>query len=194
MQDAARPVCAALANAIADWSLALLDLARGRPAEAATRLAELLVAPVGVGHRFIVLHAMSDLVEAAVRCDLRPLAEDALPTLERRAGPEAPAWLRALAARCRGLLADGEEAECELREAVRLLAGAARPFDLARSELLLGEHLRRARQRIEAREHLRSALEVFDALGAAPWSERARVELRASGETARKRDPSAILS
>ena len=194
VQDAARPVCAALANAIADWSLALLDLARGRPEEAATRLAELLVAPVGVGHRFIVLHAMSDLVEAAVRCDLRPLAEDALPTLERRAGPEAPAWLRALAARCRGLLADGDEAERELREAVRLLAGAARPFDLARSELLLGEHLRRARQRIEAREHLRAALEVFDALGAAPWSERARVELRASGETARKRDPSAILS
>ena len=90
----------------------------------------------GVGHRFIVLHAMSDLVEAAVRCDLRAVAEDALPTLERRAGPQAPAWLRALAARCRGLLADGDEAERELREAVRLLTGAARPFDLARSELL----------------------------------------------------------
>ena len=58
-----------------------------RPAEAATRLADLRVAPVGVGHRFIVLHAMSDLVEAAVRCDLRAVAEDALPTLERRAGP-----------------------------------------------------------------------------------------------------------
>ena len=115
------------------------------------------------------------------------------PTLERRARPQAPDWLQALAARCRGLLADGDEAERELREAVRLLTGAARPFDLARSELLLGEHLRRARQRIEAREHLRAALVAFDALGAAPWSERARVELRATGETARKRDPSAIL-
>jgi len=63
------------------------------------------------------------------------------------------------------------------------------PFERARTELCLGERLRRARRRAEAREPLRSALEAFERLGAAPWSERARVELSASGETARRRDP-----
>ena len=67
-----------------------------------------------------------------------------------------------------------------------------RPFDLARTQLLLGEHLRRQRRRVDAREHLRAAIENFEALGAAPWAERARAELRATGETARKRDASTL--
>ena len=66
---------------------------------------------------------------------------------------------------------------------------AQRPFERARNELALGEALRRQRRRSEARTHLRNALEVFEKLGTAPWAERARAELRASGETARKRDP-----
>jgi DNA-binding NarL/FixJ family response regulator len=193
VQEAARPAGAALANAIAEWGLALDDLAHGRPEEASARLAAAIAAPTGVGHPFIALHAIPDLVEAAVRGGRRDLAEAALPRLERHAGPDAPAWLRALAARCRGLLAGGDAAEQELAEALVLLAAGGRPFERARVQLLLGEHLRRARQRVDAREHLRAALEGFDALGAAPWSERARVELRASGETARKRDPSAVL-
>jgi DNA-binding CsgD family transcriptional regulator len=65
-----------------------------------------------------------------------------------------------------------------------------RPFDRARTELAYGEHLRRARRRIDAREQLRSALETFQDLQARPWAERASQELRASGETARKRDVS----
>ena len=56
--------------------------------------------------------------------------------------------------------------------------------------MAFGEHLRRSRRRVDAREHLRSALETFEDLGATRWAERARQELRASGETARKRDPS----
>jgi DNA-binding NarL/FixJ family response regulator len=44
---------------------------------------------------------------------------------------------------------------------------------------------------VDAREQLRAAIEGFERLGAEPWAERARAELRASGETARKRDPSA---
>ncbi|HEX8304921.1 MAG TPA: helix-turn-helix transcriptional regulator, partial [Jatrophihabitans sp.] len=56
--------------------------------------------------------------------------------------------------------------------------------------LAYGEHLRRSRRRVAAREHLRAALEVFEDLRAAPWAERATQELRASGETARKRDAS----
>ena len=68
-----------------------------------------------------------------------------------------------------------------------------RPFDLARTELVYGEALRRARRRGEARAHLRNAQETFRRLGATPWADRAGVELRATGETARKRDPSTLI-
>jgi DNA-binding NarL/FixJ family response regulator len=67
-----------------------------------------------------------------------------------------------------------------------------RPFELARTQLLYGEYLRRDKRRAEARAHLRAALDAFDLLGAAPWAERARTELRATGETARKREPSTM--
>jgi DNA-binding CsgD family transcriptional regulator len=70
---------------------------------------------------------------------------------------------------------------------------AARPYALARTQLAYGEFLRRANRRVDARTHLRSALETFTDLGAAPLLARAEQELRASGETARKRDPSTLL-
>ena len=74
---------------------------------------------------------------------------------------------------------------------LRLRAG--RPYDLARAQLAYGELLRRLNRRVEARTHLRAALETFVELGAAPLVERATGELRASGETARKRDPSTLV-
>jgi DNA-binding CsgD family transcriptional regulator len=89
--------------------------------------------------------------------------------------------------------ATGEEAEQAYADAISLHGDGARPLDWARTELLFGEFLRRGRRRAEAREHLREALERFERLGARPWAERARAELRASGETARKRDPSTLL-
>jgi DNA-binding CsgD family transcriptional regulator len=69
----------------------------------------------------------------------------------------------------------------------------ARPYDRARTHLAYGEFLRRAQHRVDARAHLRAALETFDDLRAEPMSARAGQELRASGETARKRDPSTQL-
>ena len=74
-------------------------------------------------------------------------------------------------------------------KALRLHLTAQRPFDRARTELLYGESLRRRRERLQAREHLRAALDLFERLGAHPWAGRARAELRASGETARPRMP-----
>jgi DNA-binding CsgD family transcriptional regulator len=62
------------------------------------------------------------------------------------------------------------------------------PFNRARTELAYGEYLRRARRRVDAREHLRAALETFEGLRAAAWAERATQELRASGESVRRRD------
>jgi DNA-binding CsgD family transcriptional regulator len=95
-------------------------------------------------------------------------------------------------ARCRGLLAPDQAAPTHFEEALALHDGQGRPYDLARTELAYGEALRRARRRGEARTHLRGALETFQRLGAAPWAERAGAELRATGETARRRDPSTL--
>ena len=66
-------------------------------------------------------------------------------------------------------------------------------FEQARTELAYGIALRRMRKRMAARGPLGTALDIFDSLGAAPWAERARQELRACGQTARKRDPSTLL-
>lgn len=174
-----------LPAAEASHALALLDLGMGRPAEALERL-EALVHP-----RLAQLSA-PDLIEAAVLAGRDDAARTALSGFERWIEhSDAPPML-ALLARCRGQLAAGEEAARHFLEALRLHAENDRPFERARTELLYGESLRRARRRLEARAHLRAALETFERLGAVPWAERARRELRASGETARKRDPSTV--
>jgi DNA-binding CsgD family transcriptional regulator len=100
--------------------------------------------------------------------------------------------VQAQLARCRGLLGPDEAAPAHFEAALALHDGHGHPFDLARTELAYGEALRRARRRGEARPRLRRALELFQRLGAAPWAERAGAELRATGETARKRDPSTL--
>ena len=87
--------------------------------------------------------------------------------------------------------ANGDEATTHYEQAVAEIDDA-RPFDAARIQLLYGEHLRRMRRRTDARAHLRGALASFERLGAQPSADRASAELRATGETARKRDPSTI--
>ena len=77
-----------------------------------------------------------------------------------------------------------------VRECARPPRTPDRPYDRARTQLAYGEFLRRTQRRVDARTHLRAALETFEDLRADPLAERAGQELRASGETARKRDPS----
>ena len=94
-------------------------------------------------------------------------------------------WALPLAARSLGLVAaDPAEGDARLAEALRLHDRHRRPLDRARTELLIGERLRRARRKAEARGPLRAALETFEAAGAEPWAARARDELRAAGESA----------
>jgi len=181
----------ALAWSIAEWGVALLDLSDGRPGDAADRLGALGTAAPGLQHPFYVLSSAPDLVEAAVRAGRPDEARAALAIVENAAAPGGPEWLAGLTARSRALMAEGDDAEREYREALRIQEHG-NAFDRARTELALGEHLRRQRRRSEAREPLRSALEGFERLGAKPWAERARGELRATGETARVRDPSAV--
>jgi DNA-binding CsgD family transcriptional regulator len=153
------------------------------------RTAELLEP---VRHTNYVLWA-PDLVEAYVRAGR---LDEALRLNERfgeLAARSGTAWAVASAARCRALLAAEEEFGAAFADALRLArADGVSGFERARTELLWGERLRRSGLRIEAREQLRSALDEFDRIGAASWADLAREELRASGETARPRDPSLV--
>ena len=88
----------------------------------------------------------------------------------------------ARAARCRGILA-GDDFDADFLEAIALHERGDVVFQHARTHLAYGERLRRARRRRDARAQLRAAAEIFDRLDARPWAERARAELRASGET-----------
>ena len=188
--ERARPNGQGIALAIAEWAIALLDLGTGHPDETVARLTNLHSAPSGIGHPFYTLNSAPDLIEACVRAGRRETAEMAMATLLVPGSDDAAPWALAYAARCRALLSEGGEAESEFQAALKLHDLGTNLFDRARTELLYGEFLRRERRRGDAREQLRSALETFERLRAEPWAERARTELRATGETARKRDPS----
>jgi DNA-binding CsgD family transcriptional regulator len=170
-----------------DWACGINEAAAGRTASAVTwfeRMSHPTVAGSAAG---------LDRIEAAVNADRRPTALQWLRPLERFADHAAVPWAMARVAHCRALLADDGTAEQHFQEALAHHRLAARPFERARTELAYGVFLRRARRRVDARTHLQAALDVFEELRAVPWSERARLELRASGQTARRRDPSTTL-
>ena len=176
-------------NSIAHWAVGLLHLGLGKWEAAATRLEAVSSPPAGTGHPFIALRALPDLVEAAVGAGRRDVAESAATRFAEYAGERAPDWELALAARCQALITRPTEAREQLLSAALVYHDRdRRPFNKARTLLLLGEHLRRQRRRAEARPYLREAAEVFRRLGAAPWEQRARAELRATGETIRRED------
>jgi DNA-binding CsgD family transcriptional regulator len=132
--------------------------------------------------------ALPDLVEAAVRAGRRDLAERALHRLADRATATGTPLALGLLARSRALLATPAEARQEYEDALPLLCRTRAAPQLARAHLLYGEWLRRQRRRREARDQLRTAHDMFDGMGLRCFAERARVELRATGERARKRE------
>jgi len=175
-----------IVSEIADWALAVLELGLGHAEDALRRCREISTTPV-------VFWGGLDRIDAAVRTGEREVARAWLDVFESWAESSAADWARAVALHGHALLAEDEkEAERLFLAALALHADAGRPFERARCELAYGEALRRGRRRVHARDHLRAALDAFEGLGATLWAERARVELRASGETARKRDPSTI--
>jgi DNA-binding CsgD family transcriptional regulator len=131
--------------------------------------------------------ALPELVEAAVRVGSFDDASRALGLLAERARVSETDQALGLRARSQALMSEGEAAEALYRESLFCLGRAGGPFDLARAHLLYGEWLRRERRRIDAREQLRTAHRMFDAIGAEAFAERARRELVATGERARKR-------
>ncbi|HEY7732749.1 MAG TPA: AAA family ATPase [Gaiellaceae bacterium] len=169
---------------IAHWGLAVLELGLGRAEEAFRRCGE-------ISTTLVVFWGGLDRIEAAIRAGEPATARTFLDVLEPWAESSGDAWARAVVLHCRALLSeDQSDAGRLFSAALEAHAEGTRPFERARSELAYGEFLRRTRRRVEAREHLRAALDSFEGLGATLWAEKARVELRASGHTARKRDPS----
>jgi DNA-binding CsgD family transcriptional regulator len=131
--------------------------------------------------------ALAELVEAAVRAGASDVAEQALRDLRERTRPAGTNWALGTLARSQALLASGEAAESLYREAIDRLGQTRMVVHLGRAHLLYGEWLRRENRRIDAREQLRIAHEMFHDMGSEAYAERARRELQAAGATARER-------
>jgi DNA-binding CsgD family transcriptional regulator len=131
--------------------------------------------------------ALVELVEAGVRSGAHEEAAAALRQLEERTSATGTDWALGVQAWSRALLTEGPAAEALYREAVDRLTRTRIVVHLARAHLVYGEWLRRENRRVDAREQLRTAHEMFSAFGAEPFAERSRRELRATGETARTR-------
>jgi DNA-binding CsgD family transcriptional regulator len=170
-------------------ALAELELALGNPQETLEQLEQLDQVPLPP----VALLATPDLIDAALRVGEPERARAALERFEAWAPVSDAPLVKGLLARCRAVLAEDEgEAEHLFEEAVREHTHNAPVFERARSQLAYGERLRRARRKIEARTQLRTALDTFEGLGNPLWAERARTELNATGEKARKRDVSTL--
>jgi DNA-binding CsgD family transcriptional regulator len=136
---------------------------------------------------FLSLISTPDLIEAAARCDQRSAAEDALGGFEARAVPSGTPLALGLLARCRALLADDAHAEELYQRSLTSLRRCRGDLQMARTHLVYGEWLRRLRRRIDAREQLRMAHAIFERAGADGFAERARIEIAATGASARRR-------
>jgi DNA-binding CsgD family transcriptional regulator len=134
----------------------------------------------------IEFFGLADFVEAAVFSGNAEAARGVIDEVERLSAPTPVPWVETMLQYGRALLAPPEAAEQFFLQG---LGPAAKKWPFLRGRLLLayGGWMRRQRRPVDARAPLREARDIFDALGASPWSDRAREELRASGEASRRR-------
>jgi ATP/maltotriose-dependent transcriptional regulator MalT len=173
-----------MAASWAQWSAAVLynGLAQYEKAAAAARQATSdTLSPT------LSMWALPELVEAAARSGDAELARDALDRLAETTQPAGTDLALGLEARCRALLTDGPAADELYREAIDRLSRTPLRPELARAHLLYGEWLRREGRRLDAREQLRTAHELFDTIGMEAFAGRARRELSVTGEKVRGR-------
>jgi DNA-binding CsgD family transcriptional regulator len=171
------------AIAAADYATAVLDNGLGRY-PAALAAAERACEHDQLG---AFAGAVIELVEAGARSGQPDVAAAALQRLGERARASGTEWALGIEARSRALLSDGPVAEDLYREAIERFARTRIGVHLARAHLVYGEWLRRESRRLDAREQLRHAHDMFSRIGADAFAERARRELLATGETVRKR-------
>jgi DNA-binding CsgD family transcriptional regulator len=167
---------ATMANAVLYNGLARHDAARDAAWQAFER------DHVGVGPLVV-----PELAEAASRTGDTALVTAALEWLSERTRVTASEWALGIEARVRALLSEGDAADRFYRESIERLGRTRVRVELARGHLLYGEWLRREGRRVDAREQLRSAHDMLDAMGVEAFAERARRELLATGESVRKR-------
>ena len=165
-------------------ALTILELGAGRYGDA-LRTARRVCEHDSVG---VATLALADTVEAAVRSDDRDLATQALERLSVRAAVSGTPWANGMLARSQAVAATGGEADGLYRSALDELARTTIATEIARTQLLYGEWLRRARRRKDAREPLHDTLDFFEAVGASGFAGRARAELAATGEHVRTRE------
>jgi DNA-binding CsgD family transcriptional regulator len=174
----------------ARWTTAILCNGLGRYAEAALAARQASQDLPGLTPS---LWALPELVEAAARSGDTQLAADAVGELAETTQPGGTDWGLGIEARCRALVSEGQAAEDLYREAVDRLGRTQLRPELARAHLLYGEWLRRENRRTDAREQLRTAYDLLLAIGMEAFAERARRELLATGEHARKRTPQSAV-
>jgi DNA-binding CsgD family transcriptional regulator/tetratricopeptide (TPR) repeat protein len=172
------------AAAWAQWAAAILYNGLARYEEAASAVREYASNTL---NPWMSMWAMPELVEAAARAGDAGLARDALERLTETTQPCRNDVALGIEARCRALLSHGADADDLYHEAIDRLSRTRLRPELARAHLLYGEWLRRDRRRTDARAQLRTAHDMFDAMGMAAFARRAGRELRATGETVHKR-------
>jgi DNA-binding CsgD family transcriptional regulator len=131
--------------------------------------------------------SLPELIEAATRSRKPEVAAAALRRLEERTRAAGTDWALGVLARSKALMSEGQDADSLYGEAIERLERTRIRVELARARLLYGEWLRRENRRVDARDQLRAAHELFSRSGAEAFAERASRELRATGEAARKR-------
>jgi DNA-binding CsgD family transcriptional regulator len=173
-----------IAVMVAYWSAAVLANGLGRYEDAAAAAGQVVTNGI---LPWLSMWARCELVEAAARVGDTVLARRALDGLAAATQPAGTALASGVEARCRALLADGDDAEAGYREAIKHLNRAAVRTELARAHLVFGEWLRREGRLREARERLGAAEEMFAEIGMEAFAKRAQGELLAAGAKPRKR-------
>jgi DNA-binding CsgD family transcriptional regulator len=170
---------------VLDWAQAVVYKGLGRYDEAREAALRVFEYPHDLGGP--INWGLVELIEAAVRAGTPEFARDARSRLAEMARLSGTDWALGVAARSEALYADDQPAEKLYLEAIDRLGRTRIAVDLARAHLLYGEWLRRQRRRVDARRQLRTAHDLFSDFGMEAFAERARVELEATGEHARKR-------
>ena len=177
------------------WSIAALgelELSLGHTEPALAHFQEQQAVLTAHGIRDVDLSPAPELVQLYLQLGRTHEAADAADEYSHAAAAKGQPWALARAARCRALVAPADAPDGDFETALALHEKTPDVFETARTQLAYGSYLRRARKRVQAREQLRAAMGIFDTLGAGPWSEMARHELAATGETARRRNPATI--
>jgi DNA-binding CsgD family transcriptional regulator len=177
-----------LATQMAHLSAAILANGSRQYSEAATAAASI----VDDHASELSSHALVELAEALAHLDDDHRLPCVLARIDERAKPSGTNVALGISARAHALANTGRRAEELYREAVELLTATSAASDLARSHLVYGEWLRRENRRTDAREQLRAAHRQLSDIGAEAFAERARNELEATGERARRREVSTL--